>query len=138
MGKHYGALPGAWDHFDLVLGLGEDLLPVAANPEAGISPTSTLSAIGKVPSVYNGRGQIVGLAKWTEKITTSDDIARWADNPELGICMQTRRVRAIDVDISDADEAERVFNLLQQHGDFPLRTRADSAKFLMLVDCEGE
>ena len=138
MGKHYGALPGAWDHFDLVLGLGEDLLPVAANPEAGISPTSTLSAVGKVPSVYNGRGQIVGLAKWTEKITTSDDIARWADNPELGICLQTRRVRAIDVDIPDADEAEEVFNLLQQYGDFPLRTRADSAKFLMLVDCEGE
>lgn len=77
MQNHYGALPGAWDHFDLILGLGEDLLPVAANPNGGISPTSTLTSIGKVPSTYNSKGQVIGIAKWTEHVTTSDEIDRW-------------------------------------------------------------
>ena len=136
----YGALPGAWDHFDLVLGLGEDLLPVAADPNAVISPTSSLSSIGKVPSVYNSRGQIVGMAKWTEHVTTSAEIERWLKNPNLGICLQTRRIRAIDVDIPDADEAEKVWIILSiLFGcSFPVRTRSDSSKFLVLLDCEGE
>lgn len=139
MANHYGASPGAWDHFDLILGLGEDLLPVAADPNAGISPTSSLTSCGKVPSVYNGRGQIVGMAKWTEHHSTSEEITRWSQNPELGICIQTRRVRAIDVDISDPDEAESVYGVLcGMDASFPLRTRSDSSKFLVLLDCAGE
>lgn len=136
MQNHYGALPGAWDHFDLILGLGEDLLPIAANPNGGISPTSTLTSIGKVPSTYNSKGQVVGIAKWTEHVTTSDEIDRWSKNPELGICLQTRRIRAIDVDIPDIDEAEAVYKTLKYP--FPVRTRSDSAKFLILLDCPGE
>jgi hypothetical protein len=139
MVNHYGASPGAWDHFDLVLGLGEDLLPVAADPNVGISPTSSLTSVGKVPSVYNSRGQIVGMAKWTEHITTSEEITRWSQNTELGMCIQTRRIRAIDVDISDTDEAESVYGMLWGQGvSFPLRTRSDSSKFLVLLDCAGE
>ena len=139
MRKHYGALPGAWDHFDLILGLGEDLLPVAANPRAKISPTSTLTTIGKVPSVYNREGFIVGLSKWTERVTTPDEIVYWSKNPELGICLQTRRVRALDVDIPDQDEAKEVAAVVREFfGDFPMRSRADSAKFLLLMECQGE
>ena len=138
MSNHYGALPGAWDHFDFVLGLGEDLLPVAADPEAGISPTSSLTSVGKVPSVYNTRGQIVGMAKWTEHVTTSEEITRWSQNPELGICLKTRRIRAIDVDIPDVEESLDVWEALTLFGRFPLRTRADSPKFLILLDCAGE
>ncbi len=139
MYDHYGALPGAWDHFDLVLGLGEDLLPVAADPKAGISPTSTLSSVGKVPSVYNSRGQVVGMAKWTEHVTTPEEITRWAKNPELGICLQTRRIRAIDVDIPNIEDASAVYEALKSfHECFPIRTRSDSSKFLILLDCPGE
>ena len=141
MKKHYGASPGAWDHFDLFLGVGEDLLPVAADPTVGISPTSTLKSVGKVPSVYNGRGEAVGMAKWTEHITTPEEIERWAKNPELGMCMQTRRVRAIDVDISDEVEAQHVWKSLKSllnTLNLPIRTRSDSSKFLVLVECEGE
>jgi len=136
--SNYGALPGAWDHFDLILGLGEDLLPVAADPNVGISPTSSLTSIGKVPSVYNGRGQIVGMAKWTEHVTTSEEITRWSKNPELGICLQTRRIRAIDVDIPDGGESWWVQKALLDFGVFPRRARIDSHKFLVLLDCAGE
>jgi hypothetical protein len=137
MRQHYGASPGAWDHFDLVLGLGADLLPVAANPNAGISPTSTLKAIGKVPSVYNSNGQAVGMPKWTEHQTTEAEITRWSKNPELGLCMQTRHVRAIDVDIGDENLASDVYEALNVFGHFPLRTRSNSPKFLVLLDVEG-
>lgn len=139
MHNHYGALPGAWEHFDLILGLGEDLLPVAANPNAGISPTSTLTSVGKVPSTYNSKGQVIGIPKWTEIHASAEQIARWSSNPELGMCLQTRRIRAIDVDIPDEVESQAVWNAIADVDiGFPLRTRSDSPKFLILLDCVGE
>lgn len=139
MQNHYGALSGAWDHFDLILGLGEDLLPIAANPNAGISPTSTLTSVGKVPSTYNSKGQVIGMPKWTEIHASVEQIAKWSSNPELGMCLQTRRIRAIDVDIPDAKEAGEVSQALDQFYDcFPMRRRSDSSKFLILLDCAGE
>jgi len=34
MSKRWGAFPEDWTHFDLALGLTEDLLPVVSNPDA--------------------------------------------------------------------------------------------------------
>ena len=57
----WGATPDDWHHFDRVLGLGGDLLPVVSNPEAVISPDSTMTALGKTPSRYDSYRQVVGI-----------------------------------------------------------------------------
>ena len=55
--KTWGASPDDWDHFDIILGLGADLLPVVSNPSAVVSKRSTIRALGKVPSLYNKEGK---------------------------------------------------------------------------------
>jgi len=135
----FGATPSEWAHFDVLLGLSQDLLPVVSNPNATISPNSDMKKLGKTPSRYNGQGQAVGIAKWTSHYSTSADLERWSSNRDFGICLQTRRVRALDVDIPDPTEAAGVRTLIA--GFFPglpTRTRADSSKFLHLIDLPGD
>ena len=70
----YGATPADWAHTRLVVG-DADLLPVVSNPNAVISPQSTMKGLGKTPSLYNGNRQAVGIQKWTQKLATAEDIA---------------------------------------------------------------
>lgn len=135
----WGATPEEWTMFDLVLGLTDDLLPVVSNPNAAISPDSTMKQLGKTPSKYNGSGKAVGIAKWTEHQTTAQEVERWSRNPDIGICLQTRSVRALDVDVGDADEAaeiRRVF--VDTLAALPTRTRSNASKFLCLFRLPGD
>ena len=103
----YGATPDDWAHFDLVLGLTADLLPVVSNPGAEISDLSKMKAIGKTPSQYNPQRKVVGLPKWTDRRSTGADVERWAKEPDYGICLQTREIRALDIDIDDVGLSRR-------------------------------
>lgn len=132
-----GATPDDWAHFDLVLGLTEDLLPVVSNPRAVIDPESTLKELGKTPSRYNAARKAVGIARWTEHQATPAEIAGWARDRDLGICLQTRRVRALDVDVSDPQLAAQIHAHLAHHG-LPVRSRANAAKFLLAFELPGE
>ena len=58
---NYGATPQEWAHFDVVLGLTEDLLPVVSNPNAVISPQSKMKGLGKTPSRYNRQREVAGI-----------------------------------------------------------------------------
>ena len=97
----FGASPEEWAHFDLVLGLTADLLPVVSNPGAKISPASKMATLGKPPSRYNKAGFAAGVVGWTQHVTTPAMVERWASEPDYGICVQTRTVRAIDCDLTD-------------------------------------
>src|SRR3989304_8089511 len=132
-----GASPDDWDHFSLILGLTADLLPVVSNAKAPISPRSHLKTVGKVPYVYNAERHIVGLARWTEHISTDADITKWARERDYGICIQTRTVRALDIDIEDADAAAEGQALIAAHFELPARTRENSAKCLLAVRLPG-
>lgn len=139
MSDRFGANPGDWDHFDLVCELTEDLLPVVSNPHAKKSPTSKIAGPGKTPSRYNGRGEMAGFPEWTQHQATGEDIARWSKIEDYGICIQTRRIRAIDVDVEDADEASAIATAISRHvADLPLRNRADSTKFLLSFELPGD
>jgi hypothetical protein len=138
----YGATPQTWAHWDLVLELGEDLLPVVCQPGLPIAPSSALTSYGKVPSRFDGHGRVVGFPKWTQYAATPADLEAWSQDDRLGICVQTRRVRALDVDIEDWDESETVASViddwcLDQGLLLPVRTRANTGKFLLLFDMEG-
>jgi hypothetical protein len=132
-----GATPEDWAHFDVLLGLTADLLPVVSNPRAVVAPGSTLKDLGKTPSRYNGARQAVGIAKWTQHIATPDEIATWSRDKDLGICLQTRRVRALDVDISDPALASQIHAHLAHHG-MPTRSRSNASKFLLAFELPGE
>lgn len=135
----YGAYPGDWAHLDLVCELTEDLLPVVSNPNAKKSPESKIAGPGKTPSRYNGHGEMSGFMEWTQHRADGEDITRWSKVPDYGICIQTRRIRAIDVDVDDADEADRIFRAIGKHiSGLPLRNRADSSKFLLAFELVGD
>lgn len=132
-----GAAPDEWQHFDLVLGLTQDLLPVVSNPRAVVAPDSTLKALGKTPSRYNGARQAVGFGKWTAHATAPAEIASWSRERDYGICIQTRRVRALDVDVDDPELAGRIAAHLGHLG-LPMRRRDNAAKFLLAFELPGE
>lgn len=134
----FGANPDDWAHFDLVLGLTADLLPVVSNPGAAISPESSIKDIGKLPSIYNRERQVVGIAKWTSQQSTSEQVARWAKESDYGICIQTRTVRAIDVDVTDPDEAQAILARISERFHLPARTRSNSSKFLLAFQLGGD
>lgn len=129
----YGATRDEWDHFSLLLGLTGDLLPVVSNPDAKISPNSKMKSLGKTPSVYNRSGHVVGIADWTSKVSTPAEITKWSENPDYGICIATRNVRALDCDITNTILAKDIHDeidkfLLQA---LPCRYRNGSPKFLL-------
>lgn len=137
--KNYGALPGEWTHFADTLGLLPDLLPVVGNPAAIISPKSKMAATGKTPSVYNHLGQVTGVSQWTGHVASPRDIKRWDQESDYGICIQTRHLRAIDVDITDEGVAREILNILGNTlGDAPRRVRENASKFLVPLRISGD
>lgn len=139
---HYGASPDEWAQWDLELGLTEDLLPLVCQPGLPIAPTSKLSSYGKVPTILDAQGHVAGIAGWTSKKTAPARVQRWMQQ-DYGICLQTRRVRALDVDVEDATLSASIYALLRDWGAildlvFPIRTRPDSSKFLVLFELPGD
>lgn len=127
----FGASPSDWDHLDLVLGLREHLLPVVSKPDAVISPHSMLKRLGQIPSLYNFEGKAAGFTKWTEHHSTPEDLVRWKSQPDYGICIQTRALRAFDCDITNEVLAEKVFRFFNSLAcPLPTRGRANASKFL--------
>lgn len=131
----YGAAPEAWAYFSEQLGLTEDLLPYIADPSVEPSPGSKLKAFGKVPSLVNGDGRGHGIKAWTQHRASAQDIARWAKDDRHGICCIGRRLRGIDVDVGNPVLAHRIAEVLPAG---PIRSRADSGKFLLPFWFDGE
>lgn len=137
----YGAASEDWDHFDLVLGLGEDLLPVVSNPQAQVSPESKIKDIGKTPSLYKKDRTVVGIAGWTAHQASDADLARWSKEPDYGICLQTRTVRALDIDVADELVVAEITSFIQArlgHLVLPMRKRSNSGKCLLAFTLPGE
>lgn len=133
----WGATPEEWRALS-AWGVVEDLLPVVSNPHAIISPLSKMRDMGKTPSRYNRDRKVAGVPQWTENRSTDADVARWQRDTDLGICMQTRLVRALDIDIEDPETARVVRDCVElMVGDLPVRWRADSGKCLLAFKLEG-
>lgn len=137
--QNWGAAPDDWLHFSFVLGLTPDLLPVVSRPDAPISPTSKLKTTGKTPSHYNGMRQVAGIKDWTSHTGTDGEVARWSKEPDYGILLQTRTVRALDVDVSDQGLADEVLAAVTSViGTLPKRMRSNSPKFLLAFQLDGQ
>lgn len=138
MTRPIGATPQEWAGLAVTLGLEADLLPVVSNRARSVSAQSQLHAnpdqVGKVPSILNQRGEIAGMPGWSKHITTERDIARWAKEPDLGICVIGRTLKGIDIDVADPAKAQHVRSLFEMLlGKLPARTRGNSGKCLLAV-----
>lgn len=136
----YGSTRETWDHFSTALGLTADLLPLVSNPDAKIAEKSTMQSVGKTPSVFNRDREVVGLGKWTQRQSTGDDVRRWAREPDYGICVQTRRVRAFDIDVPEGISATAIqVAIVEATGiELPTRYRQGTGKCLLAFALDQE
>lgn len=135
----HGAESDTWHHWDVVLGVGKDLLPVVSRPGDKISPKSDLKTIGKTPSVYNRQRLVIGIPGWADHETTGEEVSLWSGNPDFGMCVVCRRVRGIDIDVEDVSKAEAIVKAVESHLGFmlPLRYRDGVGKCLLAFEMPG-
>lgn len=136
-----GASQKTWRAF-VGQGLGPDLVPVVCDLDLPISGRSNLRTIdAKTPSAINSRGEVYGIAGWTEREATEHDVAAWSSDPRLGIGVVCRQVKAFDIDIDDEAEAKAAAEWLQAQFEAltarkaAVRTRGDSPRTLLIVRC---
>jgi hypothetical protein len=135
----FGATSEEWAHFELVLGLGEDLLPTVCDPSVAPSPNSKIREHGRTPSLINHNGQMAGIKGWTG-VRTNGEIKRWSRDVRLGICIQTRHLRGIDIDVPDPVLAQRIADAVARILGFklPVRRRQNTGKRLLAVIVKGD
>lgn len=130
--KRWGATPEEWDAF---LNLAPaDIRPVASCPiiiddETGEVDTSRM----KVPSMFVG--DIARRMKdWPTHVVTTGDLASWRSDPRHGICLVTRDIRALDVDVEDPELAEQIDDFWCDwfDADLPVRARYGSPRRALL------
>jgi P4 family phage/plasmid primase-like protien len=126
-----GAAPADWVAWRR-LGLTSELLPIVSDRAAKVSELSKVKEPGKVPSRFNGAGELVGIPRWPQLRSSGHDVEQWAADPRLGICVQCRVVKAFDIDIADPAAAKAVQDLFELGlGVLPVRGRANSGKRLL-------
>ena len=143
MENRLGASLEAWHHWSVRLGLDAHLLPVVVNPDAPISEGSTIKTLGKTPSRYNFRGEVVGFPRWTSYEPTLKEIGQWESQPDYGICLQVGArsgLVAFDIDVPHKVKAERIERYIRRRVPgcaFALRYREGTGKRLLLARAEG-
>lgn len=109
-----------WNHAVRMFGP-VSLIPVAYSGK--LSPNSRLREenIGKVPSVYNSRGEIVGFKDWTKHRATEAEIMKWQlQGCNVGLILGRDRgdglaYLGIDVDTINPDYQDVVASTLSPH-----------------------
>lgn len=132
-------LTTTWQRLEASI-LAPALLPIAQTP-APFAPNSTMKTVGKVPSLYNRKGEIVGMANWTAHVTTPAEIAKWSADSRLGIGIRARELRAFDVDVDDFETVKAFMNwLFYALGEksFPYRWRENSPRVLVPFFYSGD
>ncbi len=139
-----GATADDWAHFDFVLGLGANLLPcVPASPDVKVQEGSALAGkVGKIPSMFNGRGEAHGLTGWQKREIAPSELAYWSSDRRLNLCVRTgpiSGVYALDIDVDNHEQAEEIIALIEQQlgVTLPKRYRENSGKCLLLFKLEA-
>lgn len=133
----YGASQKEWRHWSETLDLTSDLLPVVSNPNRKILSASNMKTLGKTPSRLNGHGRAVGILGWTKRESTLAEIVEWSKEPDYGLCLQTRTIRAFDID-DETEGFEIELNIASLVGVLPKRSRDNSEKRLMIFQLPGD
>lgn len=137
-----GATRDDWNHFDLVLGLGANLLPcVPASPDVKVLEGSALAGkTGKIPSMFNARGEAHGLLAWQKREISPGEVREWSQDPRLNMCVRLgpiSNIYAFDIDIDD-ERADNINEDIDRAlGEcLPTRVRDNSSKRLLMFRME--
>ncbi len=135
---NYGASKEDWVHFSETLGLTKYLLPVVSHPTSRISPRSSLKDLGKVPSRYDKRGDVVGFHGWAKHESHPIQIQDWSSRADYGICIRTGYIYAFDIDVDDKQLVEQIIQFIEEFFGFklPRRTRKNSPRALLAFRCK--
>jgi len=120
-------------------GLKGELLPIVCRLDAEISERSSIGSIGKIPSEYNNQKKVRGFHAWANKTSTESEVVAWSKNSDYGISLQTRKLRAFDLDIDDAALAQEVRDMIEVIlGPMPARVRENSPRVLLAAFMDGD
>lgn len=132
-----GASPEDWFHFDMVLGLGSNLLPCVPSSDGVkvLAGSALAGKVGKIPSQFNHAGEAHGLKDWQKRDIMSNEVAAWSKDRRLNLCIRLgsrSHIYAFDVD-TDSDLAGMVRSDITTALGFelPARSRANSKKILL-------
>ncbi|EPM0597486.1 VapE domain-containing protein [Klebsiella sp. GN_Kp186] len=135
-----GTTPEQWDLAVTLFGR-ENLIPIAS--EGDLSPNSSLNpkSVGKVPSVHNSSGKIVGFKDWSAYRASEADIVRWKRRGYgIGLILGRDRgdgyaLHALDADTASDAHQDAVYEELFRHLSvyLPYRGRDNSARRAYLV-----
>lgn len=89
----------------------------------------------KTPSRLAGNGVAVGFGKWTSFTATQADVDQWALEPDSNVLVQTRNIRALDIDIPDPAIADALEQMICQAlgVTLPCRFRPGTGKRTLLL-----
>jgi len=128
------AWPNPFAHLASV-GFLADLLPIIP-PDAQLSAQSKVKRGGKTPGLMKPDGTWTGFPGWSKHATTAADLSTWAAWPGVGVGMNCRRVRGVDIDVTDPTLAEAIeAAALRILGPAPRRVGAPP-KRLLVYRCE--
>lgn len=127
--KRYGATEAEWE------GAANSplmpwVVPIVSNPNVPAAPRVKIDARsrGKVPTIKNSAGKVIGLKDWTRRGANSPDaLAAWSADPDYGFGVRLGRggLVAVDCDCDDPAVSGSVRDLLfsRIHAAPPLRRR---------------
>lgn len=131
----YGATPDEWEQAERSI-LMPWIVPIYDNPE----PPSYLSARGKIPSVLNDAGRVIGLTGWTKR-EPNTDLSAWKSDPDYGFGVRCGcdGLFGLDADCDDADKAKLAKTLFESMiGAVSYRTRGDSPRWACVLQFEDD
>ena len=134
----YGATREEWKRLSN-MGIVSELLPIVCNPHAVPSELSKLRYPGKLPTKIVKKGEFSGIHEWPKHKTTKAEAIAWSKEEDHGIGIQTRIIRAFDVDVTDQNLANEIESFIENTLgiELPIRRRSDSPKFLFAFKCNG-
>lgn len=137
----------AWQHFEREFGA-SNIVPIA-QPSEGVESTLPTGVIGKVPSRYNQKGEIVGYHDWQTGRATPADLQRWQADGRYGFGVILGRplpsggvAVCVDVDTENEEHQAKVHDLITAKigGRVAMRVRENSNRraYVVRVTCEKE
>jgi hypothetical protein len=96
--------------------------------------------VGKIPSVFNARGEAHGLLAWQKRDVHPLEIAEWSKDRRLNMCVRTgpiSGVYAFDLDTDNVEAINTRHEIERELGEvLPTRVRPNTHKLLMMFRME--
>lgn len=124
-----------WGHFSAQFGI-SNIVPIALASE-GTATELPAGVLGKVPSVYNTHGAIVGFKDWQKQRATQKQVDQWAKDSRYGFGVILGQplpaggvAICIDVDTENDDYQNAVHKLICEAtgARLPMRVRTNSSR----------